>query len=468
MQNAAEIIKNSGIAFGTSGARGLVVDFTSKVCAAFTLAFLGSDSNFKRVAIAIDNRPSSPEMAAYCIAAAKTLSINVDYYGVIPTPALAHTSMSDGIPSIMVTGSHIPFDRNGLKFYRPDGEITKADELAILNSSIYVPTVSIEVLPAILNKAKDAYIQRYLRLFPNDLLAGKKIAIYEHSSAGRDLFPKIFEGLGAEVLRLGRSDSFVAIDTEAVSDIDVKQAKKWQDEYQLDAIFSTDGDSDRPLLADEQGQYLRGDILGLLAAQFLQIEALSVPINCNSAIDSCGSFARVERTRIGSPYVIESFATLAKDYKYIAGFEANGGFLVGSDIDINGQLLTSLPTRDAVLPVLAVLALAGENTISSLLSLLPSSFTASDRLQNFAKEKSAFILEKAENEPALFLSQVGLSSLNVISTDKTDGLRIILDDNSVIHLRPSGNAPELRCYAEAKSQIAAQRLVKQILLGLNT
>ncbi|MEA7188015.1 hypothetical protein ONJ45_27985, partial [Salmonella enterica subsp. enterica serovar Virginia] len=41
------------------------------------------------------------------------------------TPALAHQSISDKVPAIMVTGSHIPFDRNGLKFYRPDGEITK-------------------------------------------------------------------------------------------------------------------------------------------------------------------------------------------------------------------------------------------------------------------------------------------------------------------------------------------------------
>jgi len=467
MQNAAEIIKNSGIAFGTSGARGLVVDFTPQVCAAFALAFLGSNSDFKRVAIAIDNRPSSPDMAIACIAAAKTLRINVDYYGVIPTPALAHTSMADGIPSIMITGSHIPFDRNGLKFYRPDGEITKADELAILNSSIYVPAITLASLPAILNKAKEAYIQRYLRLFPNNLLAGKKIAIYEHSSAGRDLFPTIFEGLGAEVISLGRSDSFVAIDTEAVSESDVEQAKKWQKEYQLDAIFSTDGDSDRPLLGDDNGEYLRGDILGLLAAQYMNIEALAVPINCNSAIDSCGSFERVARTRIGSPYVIESFDFLNQDFKSIAGFEANGGFLVGSDIIINGQPLSALPTRDAVLPVLAVLAMAGNNPISSLLASLPSSFTASDRLQNFAKEKSAAILEQAENEPSVFLLQVGLSELNVTSIDKTDGLRMTLDNGQVIHLRPSGNAPELRCYAEANTQVAAQALVKQILSALN-
>ncbi len=64
------------------------------------------------------------------------LGLEVVYYGVVPTPALAYVSMQDNIPCIMVTGSHIPFDRNGLKFYRPDGEITKTDEQAILDSSV--------------------------------------------------------------------------------------------------------------------------------------------------------------------------------------------------------------------------------------------------------------------------------------------------------------------------------------------
>lgn len=466
MNTAANIIKRSQIAFGTSGARGLVTDFTPEVCAAFTLAFLSSDANYRRLAIAIDNRPSSPEMAASCIAAAKSLGITIDYYGVIPTPALAYTSMGNGIPSIMVTGSHIPFDRNGLKFYRPDGEITKADEQAILTSEVNVPSIALLELPEVSDKAAENYIQRYLSIFPNDLLTGKKIAIYEHSSAGRDMFAEIFSQLGAEVMSLGRTDHFVPIDTEAVAEKDIEQAKKWQAEYQLDAIFSTDGDSDRPLLSDEHGVYLRGDVLGLLAAQSLKIDALAVPINCNSAIDSCGSFASVERTRIGSPYVIEAFAGLNVEFSRIAGFEANGGFLLGSDIMINDAKLSALPTRDAVLPVLAVLASAGKNPISYLLNALPNSFTASDRLQSIDSQQSLIIIDKAENNSDAFLKQIGLESLSVASIDKTDGLRMTLDNKVVIHLRPSGNAPELRCYVEADSQLEAQRLVAQVLSRL--
>ena len=468
MNSAENIIKNSCIAFGTSGARGLVVDFTSQVTAAFTLAFLSSNTSYKRLAVAIDNRPSSPQIAADCIVAAESMGISVDYYGGIPTPALAFTAMKDAIPSIMVTGSHIPFDRNGLKFYRPDGEISKADEQAILTASVDVPALKFNTaLPVVSDRASQAYIQRNVNAFSSTLLVGKRIGIYEHSSAGRDLYGDIFRQLGAEVISLGRSDEFVPIDTEAVAQSDIKQAQQWQVEFNLDAVFSTDGDGDRPLLSDETGTYLRGDILCLLAAQYLKVDGLAIPVSCNSSIETCNFFTKIERTQIGSPYVIAAFAGLSEKYHRIAGFEANGGFLLGSTILLNNIKLTALPTRDAILPALAALALAGDEKISSLISKLPKSFTASDRLQNFAREKSLKTLEKAESDPHAFLTLLGMNTLSVSRVDKMDGLRMILNNGNVIHLRPSGNAPELRCYAEASTQNEAERLVSNVLSKLH-
>jgi len=132
------VIAQSGVTFGTSGARGLVTQLTSNVCAAFSIAFIAGikqSFSFKSVAIAIDNRPSSYAMAQACATVLKH-NIEVVFYGVVPTPALAYIAQEDPMPAIMVTGSHIPFDRNGLKFYRPDGEITKADEKSIINNHI--------------------------------------------------------------------------------------------------------------------------------------------------------------------------------------------------------------------------------------------------------------------------------------------------------------------------------------------
>ncbi|MCX4073029.1 phosphomannomutase [Aeromonas caviae] len=469
MINTQSIISQSGIAFGTSGARGLVVDFTPEVCAAFTHAFvavLRNEFSLKKLALAIDNRPSSYAMAQACAAALMQAGIEPIYYGVIPTPALAYQSMQDKLPCIMVTGSHIPFDRNGLKFYRPDGEISKADELAILSAAVEFDTLP--KFPELVanSRAAENYCARYASLFAADMLVGKRIGIYEHSSAGRELYAPLFASLGAEVIRIERSDQFVPIDTEAVGEEDKSKARLWSAQYQLDAIFSTDGDGDRPLVADEHGEWLRGDILGLLCANALNIQALAIPVSSNTVIARCGRFDCVQLTKIGSPYVIAEFAKLAKKYQRVAGFEANGGFLLGSDIEFAGKPLAALPTRDAVLPFLMLLAAAGKGAISPLVNALPARYTHSDRIQNFATARSQSILAEGIADPQALLTKLGLADFTVSLMDTTDGLRLTLNNGVIIHLRPSGNAPELRCYAEADKFEIASMLVSSTLANL--
>ncbi|WP_324722707.1 phosphomannomutase [Lelliottia sp. JS-SCA-14] len=464
--NARSIIESSNIAFGTSGARGLVVDFTHNVCAAFAHAFLQVTSDnfeFKKVALAIDNRPSSYQIAQACAAAIKQHGFDIEYHGVIPTPALAYYAMQNDIPCIMVTGSHIPFDRNGLKFYRPDGEISKEDELAIIGSSFAFSPV--EQLPELqINpQGAESYVSRYTSLYDDKILAGKRIGIYEHSSAGRDLYAPLFQELGAEVISLGRSDEFVPIDTEAVSEEDRLLAQGWAEQFKLDAIFSTDGDGDRPLVSDETGNWLRGDILGLLTADELGIDALAIPVSCNTAVELSSKFKSVTRTKIGSPYVIAEFNSLANRYSTVAGFEANGGFLLASDLTINGKHLGSLPTRDAVLPALMLLAASRNKKISELVDQLPQRFTWSDRVKDFPSEKSKKIISEALVSPEQLLTKLGLASVKCVNIDQTDGVRITLDSSDIFHLRPSGNAPELRCYAEASAEIKAKEYVEQIL-----
>ncbi|MGR5431117.1 phosphomannomutase [Vibrio astriarenae] len=463
-----EVLSASGVQFGTSGARGLVTQFTADVCAAFTHAFVESirrDFTFTQIAVAIDNRPSSPDMAKAVIQALIDTEIDAVYYGVIPTPALAYSAMQDNIPCIMITGSHIPFDRNGIKFYRPDGEITKADEQAILSEKVNFQ--AIDELPALTvnSKAAELYQSRYIRLFNEDLLTGKRIGIYEHSSAGRDIYQSIFESLGAHVISLGRTHEFVPIDTEAVAESDKEKARCWSNKYDLDFIFSTDGDGDRPLVADEDGEWLRGDILGLLCSKALGVNALAVPVSCNTIIAQSPCFDTVSLTKIGSPYVIAEFDNLVKQNSVIAGFEANGGYLLGSDISINGNLLKALPTRDAVLPALMLLSYASckGTSIKELVIGLPQRFNYSDRIQNFARERSLAVLSTGKNNPEKLLRLLGLDDVSATDVDQTDGLRILLSDSNIVHLRPSGNAPELRCYAESSNIETAKLLVERTL-----
>lgn len=466
-----EVIAESGIQFGTSGARGVVEEFTPNTCAAFAYAFIDgmkTEFDFKEVAVAIDNRPSSPVMAQATISAIESMGYTAVYYGVVPTPALAYTAMQDNIPCIMITGSHIPFDRNGIKFYRPDGEITKANEQAILNANVEFK--SLTTLPEIIvnRRAGEYYAERYKSFFDRNLLVGKKIGIYEHSSAGRDIYQSLFESLGAEVISLGRTNEFVPIDTEAVAESDKEKARAWSREYGLDFIFSTDGDGDRPLVADEDGEWLRGDILGLLCSKALEVEALAIPVSCNTIITKSPEFKTVSLTKIGSPYVIAEFEYLAKQHKSVAGFEANGGYLLGSNVEVDNKELKALPTRDAVLPALMLLSFAKQqsSSIKELVAELPSRFNHSDRIQNFAIQKSLTILAEGKDNPDALLMRLGMKGVVVSNVDTTDGLRMSLSDSTIIHLRPSGNAPELRCYAEASDFESAQSLVDRTLSAL--
>ncbi|NOI30690.1 phosphomannomutase [Vibrio coralliilyticus] len=470
-KKANEILNSSGVTFGTSGARGLVKQFTPEVCAAFTVAFLDvlkRNFNFETIALAIDNRPSSELMVKACASAAKQAGIKVVYYGVVPTPALALTSMKHQVPSIMVTGSHIPFDRNGLKFYRPDGEITKQDELSILASEASVREEPLSLELEINSEASKNYVDRNTFIFDGLPLSKMRIGVYEHSSSGRDLYPLILSKLGAKVISLERSDTFVPVDTEAVGEEERRKAKVWSTKYKLDAIFTTDGDGDRPMLADENGDWLRGDILGLLCAKAIEIEAVAIPISCNSSVSESGTFSHASYTQIGSPYVIAEIEKLKKRYSRVAGFEANGGFILGSDVSMSRSRLDALPTRDAVLPAIAVLAKSAEldKKISQLVEELPDRYTASDRIQNFEHNRSKELLALGHVRPDELVAswQLGLSGIKRV--DHTDGLRIYFDNDDIVHIRPSGNAPELRCYSESCTQERADWLVRNVLYAL--
>lgn len=449
-----KVINDSAVKFGTSGARGLVVDFTASVTQAYVINFISvlqKKEAVKTVAIAIDNRPSSYAIALDCVNALISVGVDYNFYGVVPTPALANYAFQNNIPAIMVTGSHIPFDRNGLKFYTSKGEITKTEELEITScDNTFKVKESITELK-INSEARDSYIKRYTEFFPKDCLHSMRIGIYEHSSAGRDLYRKIFEDLGATVISLGRTQGFVSIDTEAVSEDDKQRAKAWRKEYKLDALFSTDGDGDRPLLTDEHGEWLRGDILCILCAIALKIDAVATPISSNSLVSLCQKFSKVLFTKIGSPYVIDGLMDLQQKYNSVAGFEANGGFILVSEIHGDHTSLPALPTRDSVLPALVVLANYGRSGISDAINALPQRFTYSDRIQNFPADISKKLIEMGQRDPHKLMNILDIS-LGMVNRDYTDGVRLTLVDSSIIQIRSSVNTPELRIYSESSSQ----------------
>jgi phosphomannomutase len=487
-----DLMARSGVAFGTSGARGLATAMSDLVCYAYTKGFLQYLETIgertrpdQPVAVAGDFRPSTGRVLEAVARAVQDLGAPVLRCGRIPSPAVALFGLEKGIPSIMVTGSHIPDDRNGIKFNKASGEILKEDEQgmtgqvveldeALFNPAGFFKSPSSPARPDS-PEAGDQYLARYLNFFEPGALGGLRLGVYQHSAVGRDLLVSVLAGLGAETVALGRSDVFIPVDTEAIRPEDVELARAWARQDRFDAIVSTDGDSDRPLVADEQGRWLRGDVAGTLCARFLAADVVCTPVSCSTAVEKCGWFEQVRRTRIGSPYVVAAMIQASgAGARRVVGYEANGGFLLNSAIERGGRKLRALPTRDALIVILSTLLLARQQgqRVSELAASLPARFTASDRLKDFPTEKGRALLARfaSGNEAAdrAALEKVfGALSGRVADLDRTDGLRVTFASDEIIHLRPSGNAPEFRAYAEADSEARARQVSAQALEILN-
>ena len=504
------------LGFGTSGRRGKVVDLTQLEVYLNALAELeylqslplsaGGIKQGDTFYFAYDLRPSSTEfvsqeqgrgeLAQAIVAAIGDAGMQPVNLGRIPTPALASFALSRGKGSIMVTGSHIPFDRNGYKTNSSRGELLKEQEAPInervrqVRKRLYeqpwgesrfdergMLKSGHQALPAENGEAREAYITRFTNFFAGSSLQGRRILVYQHSAVGRDLLVEILERLGALVLKGGRSETFVPIDTENIDAAQLAVIQALADEAggPLYAVVSTDGDSDRPLVlgvdpATGRVQFFGGDLLGMVVAEYLQADAVVVPISCNDAIDR-GKLAPVvePKTRIGSPFVIAGMeAALAKGKKRVCGWEPNGGFLTGSPIARNGAVLEPLMTRDAGLPILGALFAAEQNGLSliDLFARLPKRFSRAALLKQFPRPTAMKIVERfspprekaaiLEDLAQFFTPALGFASITRV--DYTDGVRILFANGEVAHVRPSGNADELRIYAVADTQSRADAI----------
>jgi len=479
--------------FGTSGRRGLVADLTPLEIYINVTAELEYLQSLPATAggiargdvfyYAYDLRPSSASLAQVVERAARDAGMTPVNLGRIPTPALTAYGIEQGKGSIMVTGSHIPFDRNGYKCNSARGELLKTDEVPInervakIRQRLYHQPFAQSPfdergqfkapLPALApetDAARKAYIARYTNFFPPGCLRGKSLLVYQHSAVGRDILVELLQELGAAVIAAGRSETFVAVDTENIDDAQLAALQRLVDEAgPVDAVVSTDGDSDRPLiLGVEQGRvkFFGGDLVGMIVAEFLGADAVVVPVSCNDAIDRSNLQHVLEpKTKIGSPYVIAGMEQArAKGRQRICGWEANGGFLLGSDLVRDGRRLRALPTRDAVLPILCVLLAAENRPLSELFGRLPRRYGKSALLKNVPRSVGQKIIEQFADAARLAPFFPGFAPIRKL--DLTDGIRIYFANGDVAHIRPSGNADELRIYAVADTQGRADEIAR--------
>lgn len=466
-----------------------------------------------KIAIGGDLRMSTERIAAAVAQAVIDSGYTPDYVGSASSPALAYYAITNRMPSIMVTGSHIPEDRNGIKFTKKAGEVLKTDETPILSNvakaraqvygqlpeespfddnGMFKPEKK-PVLPAHQEGlVMGMYVRRYLDALPADYLKGKTVVVYQHTSVARDTIVEILEGLGAKVIPVGYvKEGFVPVDTEKVSPDTIKVLKQAVIDHKPDFIISMDGDSDRPLFADEKGDFLTGDRLGGLVSLMLNPKSVAVPCTTNAGVLNAlkDKGVKVTKTRVGSPYIVAKLEAGAD-----VGWEANGGFLTGKPIQLPDwkAAMAALPTRDAALPLILAMRLAIERnqTASQLIeTALPAWYgtgvAVTDRTpgcERYSVDTGKIIMKKLapsvdimevsfrpgivqiqypderwDTAPPILAKELtdlrdrmafyfsperGFSE--IVGLETIDGVKVIFANGELVHVRASGNAPDFR------------------------
>jgi phosphomannomutase/phosphoglucomutase len=428
--------------FGTSGIRGNAEKlFTEQFC--FDIGrsfskFLTNRGTKGGIAIGMDPRESS-ERIKYDVAKGICFeNRNVFDEGYAPSPAMNYILIADSTVagSVMITGSHIRPDFNGIKFFIGDREILKEDERDI--EDIYVDikdSISCKDKGEVTisrNRAIDFYQKMLLDLA--EYYPSWKVVLDLGNGCQSKVMPGLFDILGLATISINDDiapEKFIARDTEtedAVKDLQEKVV-----EAGADIGIAFDGDGDRVVFVDEEGRFITGDCVGAIIAKYSDTDVVVTPINTSQVIEHIGK--RVIRTKVGSPYVVESM--IMNDSSF--GFEANGG-------GISEEVMLS---RDAGSTMIKILNILSRNKIS-LKDLV-------DTLPRFFLYRAKVACPMSLYPKILDIVKSKNWGCNTRIED-IDGVKIWVGDDSWVLFRPSMNAPEFRVFAESKSEEEVTRL----------
>jgi phosphomannomutase/phosphoglucomutase len=442
--------------FGTNGIRGVVNKELTSEMAIKIGAAIGTFFQRGTLIVGYDARTSSPMLAKAVIAGLNATGCNVLFAGMGPTPALQYAvknHKTDG--AVIITASHNPPEYNGIKVVWKDGiEFSREQEIEIENIFFdekisYAEWNKIGTtrdLPGII----DDYVEP-IKSHVDVVEIAKKhyhIVVDAANSVGSLATPRLLRELGCKVTTINANiDGTFPGRTPEPRPENLKDLALTVKAVGADLGVAYDGDADRSIFVDEQGEIHWGDkTFALVEKHFLKdnpSERIVTPVSSSTLIkdiaDAYGG--EIVWTKVGSITVSQTM----KKLNVKLGGEENGGIFYGPHQSVrDGAMATAL--------ILDIMAKTGEK-ISMLLGELPKYFIEKGKVecQSELKEKA---LEKLTEQ---------LSGLN---PSTVDGVKIWFEDKSAILMRPSGTEPIYRLYAEAKTEEKATQLVQQYGLKL--
>ena len=341
--------------FGTDGIRGVANEFPMTAEVAFRLAQTLSVTvcnNTKRVAIAKDTRISGDMLESALIAGFTSMGTDVIKMGMVPTPLVTAQTPSLNVDmSVMITASHNPYQDNGIKLINARGDkfddnlTSKIEEILTSNETfqpskeavgrVYEDTASIE-----------RYMENARNVAPNyNALKGLRVVLDCANGVFSKIMPQIFKDLGAGVITLSDTPDGYNINKDCGSQ-HTENLQKVVVESKAQLGIAVDGDGDRIIICDENGNRIDGDqIIAFLATYFhehgmLKANAVVATIWSNLGLEKYLHRLGINyyRSAVGERYVIEKMREFGSN---VGGEES--GHMVLSDYATTGDaLITAL------------------------------------------------------------------------------------------------------------------------------
>lgn len=428
-----------GRLFGTDGVRGvankeLTAELAYKIGRAGAYVLAGELDHKPTIIIGKDTRISGDMLEASLISGICSVGANVIRAGVIPTPGIAYlTRYYKCDAGVVISASHNSFEFNGIKFFNGNG-YKLSDEVenqieAILFEEVEMPAnAESEKLGHCIEKPNclEDYAA-YLKTVGTDL-TGKKVAIDCANGASYIIAKKVLEDLGAKVLVIGNTPDGININRNCGS-THIEGLQKFVVENKADLGLAFDGDADRLLAVDENGELVDGDKILVICGKYLKEKGklknntIVGTIMSNMGFDIAGkeNGINIARTKVGDRYVLEE---MIKN-KYTLGGEQSGHVIF---LDYN-------TTGDGVLTAINVLnVINGTNKKLSELAKVMTTYP-----QVIVNAKVTNERKKSYNEDKKVKELI----------EKTE--EMFKGEGRVV-IRPSGTEPLIRVMIEGKDQ----------------
>ena len=411
--------------FGTDGIRGPVTStmnplFVTKL--GWAAGSILIEEGMSKVLIGKDTRISGYMFESALQAGFISAGMDVTLLGPLPTPGVSYLANSNNQVGLVISASHNLFEDNGIKFFNKDGqkfsaELEKRIETKLTKEMVAVESINLGKASR-MNDAQGRYIEFCKSSFTDLDLNGLSILLDCANGATYSVAPKVFSELGAKVETIGSSPDGININQNCGStNPDFLKEEIIKGSYDLGIAF--DGDGDRILIVNSEGDILDGDdILYILSNNLIDDSGVVGTLMTNKALEIYFEKNDIPflRADVGDKYVLQRLL----EESWVLGGEPSGHIIC----------LDSAPTGDAIIAALNLLDAIKDNN-----------FSVKKSLEGFKKFPQTLINLKVNNPNKIIVSDKFWSEVTRIEKQ--------LGQNGRVLIRPSGTEPLIRIMVES-------------------